>query len=137
MQHKDKGFYICRNNKKCPTVEQVFHWFIWRPSVAQSSETCAEDNWYEKSKQQEQLKMKRRKNKKFTSLSRVSIARIIYLRLKKVFFQEWASKSFFNPHVSCRPAWVIANQHILKSGLIKNYFVVQLQKLMRILGIVV
>ena len=81
--------------------------------------------------------MKRRKNKKFTLLSRVSIARIIYLRLKKFFFRNEHQKIIFNPHVSCRPAWVIVNKHILKSGLIKDYFVVQLQKLMLILGIVV
>ena len=26
-------------------------------------------------------------------------------------------KKYFDPHVSCRPDWVVANQHISKSGL--------------------
>ena len=64
----------------------------------------------------------RRKNKKFTLHSRVSIARIRHLWLKK-YFQEWASKKIFDQHVSCRTGPVTANQHIFKSGLIKVIFI--------------
>ena len=46
----------------------------------------------------------RRKNKKFTLLSRVSIATAMYLWLKKT-FQEWAAKIFFDSYVSCK--WVM------------------------------
>ena len=35
---------------------------------------------------------------------------------KRNFCQEWTSKKFFHPHVSCRPGRVTANQHICKSG---------------------
>ena len=27
--------------------------------------------------------------------------------------------NFFDPHVSCRPTWMMASQHIFKSGLTK------------------
>ena len=33
------------------------------------------------------------------------------------FFQAWTSKQLFDPHVFCRPGWVMVNQHIFKSGL--------------------
>ena len=59
----------------------------------------------------------RRKNKKFTMLSRLSIAKILYICDQKIFFQEWASKTFSDLRVSCRPVRVRANQHIFKSGL--------------------
>ena len=36
---------------------------------------------------------------------------------KNFFFQVWASKMFFDLHVSCRPGRLSTNQHILKSGL--------------------
>ena len=42
---------------------------------------------------------------KFTLLSRVIIARIIYLCLKKGFSGK-RIKNFFDQHVSCRPNWV-------------------------------
>ena len=38
---------------------------------------------------------------------------------KKYFFRNEHKKIFFDPHVSCRPTIVTANQHIFKSGL--NY----------------
>ena len=42
---------------------------------------------------------------------------------KKNYFQEWTSKKFFDPHVSCRPARVTPNQHIFKSGLTLIFFI--------------
>ena len=43
---------------------------------------------------------------------------------KNIFFQKWASKNVFDPHVSCRPGRVKANQHTFKSGLTLLFFFV-------------
>ena len=49
-------------------------------------------------------------------LSRLSITRIVNLRLKK-FFSGMSIKNFFDQYVSCRPSQVTVNQHIFKSDM--------------------
>ena len=39
---------------------------------------------------------------------------------KKIFFLGMNIKKFFDPHVSCRPGRVTANQHIFKPSLMWN-----------------
>ena len=107
-------------------VVLAFHLLIWWPTVAQS--TCDlqrtwQRTWVRKVKTTQATKnWCKRKSKKFTLLSIVSIAWIIYLWLKKNFFQEWASKKkFFTRTFLVDPVgWRQVNL-FLSLGLYKNF----------------
>ena len=56
-------------------------------------------------------------------MEKIALIRIYNIIVtKKNFFQEWTLKKVFDPHVSCRPGRVTANQHIFNSGLITIFF---------------
>ena len=57
------------------------------------------------------------KKKKFFEMEKIALIVIYNIFVTKNNFWNMNIKKYFDPHVSCRPDWVVANQHNSKSGL--------------------